>query len=66
MKLRVQRIEIQYFKAFREFSLNLEGRHLLLYGPGQQLACRRNANPRSMMFSLRLTPHVHPLEMHVC
>lgn len=33
MKSRVQRIEIQNFKAFRKFSLNLEGRHLLLYGP---------------------------------
>jgi energy-coupling factor transporter ATP-binding protein EcfA2 len=33
MKSRVQRIEIQNFKAFRQFSLNLEGRHLLLYGP---------------------------------
>lgn len=33
MKSRVQKIEIQNFKAFREFSLNLEGRHLLLYGP---------------------------------
>lgn len=33
MKSRVQKIEIQNFKAFRQFSLNLEGRHLLLYGP---------------------------------
>jgi energy-coupling factor transporter ATP-binding protein EcfA2 len=33
MKSRIQRIEIQNFKAFRKFSLNLEGRHLLLYGP---------------------------------
>ncbi len=34
MKSRVQKIEIQNFKAFgRKFSLNLEGRHLLLYGP---------------------------------
>ncbi len=33
MKSRVQKIEIQNFKAFREFSLDLEGRHLLLYGP---------------------------------
>jgi energy-coupling factor transporter ATP-binding protein EcfA2 len=33
LKSRVQRIEIQNFKAFRKFSLNLEGRHLLLYGP---------------------------------
>ena len=33
MKSRLHRIEIQNFKAFREFSLNLEGRHLLVYGP---------------------------------
>lgn len=33
MKSRVQRIEIQNFKAFRKFSLNLEGQHRLLYGP---------------------------------
>lgn len=33
MKARLHRIEIQNFKAFREFSLNLEGRHLLVYGP---------------------------------
>jgi len=33
MKSRLQKIEIQNFKAFRKFSLNLEGRHLLLYGP---------------------------------
>jgi len=33
MKSRLHKIEIQNFKAFRKFSLNLEGRHLLLYGP---------------------------------
>ena len=33
MKSRLHRIEIKNFKAFREFSLSLEGRHLLLYGP---------------------------------
>ncbi len=33
MKSRVQKIEIQNFKAFKKFSLHLEGRHLLLYGP---------------------------------
>jgi energy-coupling factor transporter ATP-binding protein EcfA2 len=32
MKARVYKIEIKNFKAFREFSLNLEGRHLLVYG----------------------------------
>ena len=32
MKSRLHKIEIQNFKAFRQFSLNLEGRHLLLYG----------------------------------
>jgi energy-coupling factor transporter ATP-binding protein EcfA2 len=32
MKSRLHRIEIRNFKAFREFSLNLEGRHLLVYG----------------------------------
>lgn len=32
MKSHLQKIEIQNFKAFRKFSLNLEGRHLLLYG----------------------------------
>ena len=32
MKSRLHRIEIKNFKAFREFSLNLEGRHLLVYG----------------------------------
>ena len=31
MKSRLHRIEIQNFKAFREFSLNLEGRHLFVY-----------------------------------
>ncbi|TWU23240.1 recombination protein F [Novipirellula galeiformis] len=29
----LHRIEIRNFKAFRDFSLNLEGRHLLVYGP---------------------------------
>lgn len=33
MKSRIHRIEIQNFKAFRDFSLDIEGRHLLLYGP---------------------------------
>ncbi len=32
MKSRLQRIEIRNFKAFREFKLDLEGRHLLAYG----------------------------------
>jgi energy-coupling factor transporter ATP-binding protein EcfA2 len=32
MKSRLHRIEITNFKAFREFKLNLEGRHLLVYG----------------------------------
>ncbi|TXH26954.1 MAG: hypothetical protein E6Q99_03960, partial [Elusimicrobia bacterium] len=32
MKARLHRICITNFKAFREFSLNLQGRHLLLYG----------------------------------
>ena len=29
---RVDSINIQYFKAFKEFQLNLKGRHLLAYG----------------------------------
>jgi hypothetical protein len=33
MKARLQRLEIRNFKAFREFTLDLEGRHLLVYGP---------------------------------
>lgn len=33
MKSRLHRIEITNFKAFRKFSLKLEGRHLLVYGP---------------------------------
>jgi ABC-type iron transport system FetAB ATPase subunit len=33
MKKLLHKIEITNFKAFREFSLKLEGRHLLLYGP---------------------------------
>jgi len=33
MKTRLQKIVIRNFKAFREFSLDLEGRHLLVYGP---------------------------------
>ena len=33
MRSRLHRIEIQNFKAFRDFTLNLEGRHLLVYGP---------------------------------
>lgn len=32
MKHRLHRIDIRNFKAFRDFSLTLEGRHLLLYG----------------------------------
>ncbi len=32
MKSRLHKIEITNFKAFREFMLNLEGRHLLVYG----------------------------------
>lgn len=32
MKCRLHRIEIRNFKAFREFALDLEGRHLLAYG----------------------------------
>ena len=33
MKSRLHRLEIRNFKAFREFTLDLEGRHLLVYGP---------------------------------
>ena len=32
MKSRLHHLEIRNFKAFREFILNLEGRHLLVYG----------------------------------
>ena len=32
MKARLHHIAITNFKAFREFSINLEGRHLLVYG----------------------------------
>lgn len=32
MKTRLQRIAIRNFKAFREFTLDMEGRHLLVYG----------------------------------
>jgi AAA ATPase domain len=32
MKSRLHRLEIRNFKAFREFILELEGRHLLVYG----------------------------------
>lgn len=32
MKSRLHKIDIRNFKAFREFTLNLEGRHLLVYG----------------------------------
>ena len=32
MKSRLHRIAIRNFKAFREFALDLEGRHLLVYG----------------------------------
>ena len=32
MKSRLHKIEITNFKAFRDFTLNLEGRHLLVYG----------------------------------
>jgi len=33
MKSRLHRVEIQNFKAFREFALDVKGRHLLVYGP---------------------------------
>lgn len=33
MTSRIQRIEIRNFKAFREFAFDVEGRHLLVYGP---------------------------------
>jgi len=33
LKSRLHNLEIRNFKAFRKFSLDLEGRHLLLYGP---------------------------------
>ena len=33
MKSRLHHIEIHNFKAFRDFTLNFEGRHLLVYGP---------------------------------
>lgn len=32
MKTRIHNVKIQNFKAFRDFNLNLEGRHLLVYG----------------------------------
>ena len=32
MSVRLQKIEVTNFKAFRKFDLNLEGRHLLVYG----------------------------------
>jgi len=32
MNSHLQKIEITNFKAFRKFDLNLEGRHLLVYG----------------------------------
>ncbi|EHY79124.1 hypothetical protein PstZobell_17013, partial [Stutzerimonas stutzeri ATCC 14405 = CCUG 16156] len=32
MKARLHHIAITNFKAFREFQLKLEGRHLLVYG----------------------------------
>ena len=32
MRARLHKIEIRNFKAFREFTLNVEGRHLLVYG----------------------------------
>ena len=32
MKRLLQQIEIRNFKAFRDFALTLDGRHLLLYG----------------------------------
>lgn len=32
MKSRLHKIEITNFKAFRQFSLDLDGRHLLVYG----------------------------------
>lgn len=33
MKVRLHRLEIGNFKAFRQFTINVEGRHLLVYGP---------------------------------
>jgi energy-coupling factor transporter ATP-binding protein EcfA2 len=33
MKSRLHRIEVHNFKAFREFTLEVVGRHLLVYGP---------------------------------
>jgi len=32
MKTRLHKIKVQNFKALRDFSLDLEGRHLLVYG----------------------------------
>lgn len=32
MKSRLYKVEIKNFKGFRDFTLNLEGRHLLIYG----------------------------------
>lgn len=32
MKSRLHKIDIRNFKAFRDFTLNLEARHLLVYG----------------------------------
>ena len=32
MKSRLQSLEIRNFKAFREFAIDIEGRHLLIYG----------------------------------
>src|SRR5215831_21370128 len=33
MTSHLHRIEIKNFKAFRDFTLDIEGRHLLVYGP---------------------------------
>ncbi|MGO9038667.1 MAG: AAA family ATPase [Steroidobacteraceae bacterium] len=33
MKFRLHRIDVHNFKAFREFTLDVVGRHLLVYGP---------------------------------
>ena len=47
MKSVLQRIEIRNFKAFREFNLDLEGRHLLAYG--------RNGSGKSSLYSALFT-----------
>ena len=52
MSSRLHRIEIRNFKAFREFSLDLEGRHLLVYGPNG------SGNRRQLLAELN-RPYVH-------